>query len=67
MATKPLKFTVQARSALAPMADALLQDHLGPDNKIADMERFLTAVMQALHDAYALGWKDRGEIETRAK
>jgi hypothetical protein len=26
------------------------------------MERF-TALMQALHDAYALGWKDRGQIE----
>ncbi len=30
------------------------------------MKRFFTALMQALHDAYALGWKDRGEIE-RAK
>jgi hypothetical protein len=27
------------------------------------MERFFTALMQALHDACALGWKDRGEIE----
>jgi hypothetical protein len=64
MVKKPLKLTVQARSALAPMAHALLQGHLGPDDRIADPERFLTAVMQALHDAYALGWKDRGEIET---
>jgi hypothetical protein len=31
-----------------------------------DMERFFTALMQALHDAYALGWKDRGDVEGSA-
>jgi hypothetical protein len=31
--------------------------------KHQDMERFFTALMKALHDAYALGWKDRGEIK----
>ena len=56
----------KAQSALGPLAHALVQDYLGPDHMVLDMERFFTALMQALHDAYALGWKDRGEIE-RAK
>ena len=57
----------RAQSALGPIAHALIQVYLvEPDHKVIDMERFFTALMQALHDAYALGWKDRGEIE-RAK
>jgi hypothetical protein len=32
-----------------------------------DMEQFFAALIQALHDAYAQGWKDRGEVEERAK
>jgi hypothetical protein len=27
------------------------------------MQRFFTALMQALHDAYAQGWKDRDQIK----
>ena len=56
----------KAQSALGPIAHALIEGYLGPDQQITNMERFFTALMQALHDAYALGWKDRGEIE-RAK
>ena len=56
----------KAQSAMGPIAHALIQGYLGPDQRVIDMERFFTALMQALHDAYALGWKDRGEIE-RAK
>jgi hypothetical protein len=52
----------KAQSALGPIAQALLQAYLGPDQRVTNMERFFTALMQALHDAYALGWKDRGEI-----
>jgi hypothetical protein len=67
MVKKQAKPKLEARSALGPMAHALIQGYLGPDHKITDMERFLTAVMQALHDAYTLGWKDRGEVEKRPK
>jgi hypothetical protein len=45
-------------SALEPIA------HAGLTKK--SPTRFFTALLQALHDAYALGWKDRGNIE-RAK
>jgi hypothetical protein len=57
----------KAQSALGPLAHALIQGYLGPDHKVIDMERFFTALMQALHDAYGLGWKDRGEVEERVK
>ena len=57
---------LEAQSAWGPIAHALIQGYLGPDQRVSNMERFFTALMQALHDAYALGWKDRGEIE-RAK
>ena len=63
MAKKQGASKPKAQSALGPIAHALVQDYLGPDHKVIDMERFFTALMQALHDAYALGWKDRGEIE----
>jgi len=56
----------KAQSALGPIAHALVQGYLGPEHRVTNMERFFTALMQALHDAYALGWKERGEIE-RAK
>ena len=52
-------------SALGPIAHGLIQDCLGPDHRVTDMDRFLTALMQALHDAYSLGWKDRGEVAER--
>ena len=66
MAKKQGASKPKAQSALGPMAHALIQSYLGPDQRVIDMERFSTALMQALHDAYALGWKDRGDIE-RAK
>jgi hypothetical protein len=61
------KKRLEASSALRPIAQALIQDHLAPDRKVTDVERFLTALTQALHDAYALGWNDRGEVGERAK
>jgi hypothetical protein len=67
MAKKQVGSKPKARSALGPIAHALIQGYLGPDYKVIDMERFSTALMQALHDAYALGWKDRGEVEERPK
>jgi hypothetical protein len=48
---------------MGPIAHGLLQSYLGPDHKVIDMERFFIALMQALHDVYVQGWKDRGEIE----
>jgi hypothetical protein len=66
MTKKKVGSKLKAQSALGPIAHALIQDYLGPYQRVIDMERFFTALMQALHDAYALGWKDRGEIE-RAK
>ena len=66
MTKKQVGSKLKAKSALGPAAHALIQGYLGPDQRVIDMERFFTALMQALHDAYALGWKDRGEIE-RAK
>jgi hypothetical protein len=66
MAKKQVGSKPRAMSALGPIAHVLIQSYLGPDQRVIDMERFFTALMQALHDAYGLGWKDRGEIE-RAK
>jgi len=66
MTKKQVGSKLKAQSALGQAAHALIQGYLGPDQRVIDMERFFTALMQALHDAYALGWKDRGEIE-RAK
>ena len=67
MAKKQVGSKPKAQSALGPLAQALIQGYLGSDHKVTDMERFFTALMQALHDAYALGWKDRGEVAERAK
>ena len=53
----------KAQSAFEPIAHALVQGYLGPEHRVTNMERFFTALMQALHDAYALGCKDRGQIE----
>jgi len=50
-----------------PIAQALIQDQLGLDRKVTDVERFFTALTQALHDAYALGWKDCREVKRRTK
>lgn len=54
---------LEASSAMGPIARGLIEDYLGPDHRVIDMERFFTALMQALHDAYAQGWKDRGQIK----
>src|SRR6185503_6163737 len=66
MTKKKVGSKLKAQSALGPIAHALIQDYLGPYQRVIDMERFFTALRQALHDAYARGWRDRGEIE-RAK
>jgi hypothetical protein len=54
-------------SAMGLIAHGLIQGHLGPDHKVIDMEQFFAALIQGLHDAYAQGWKDRGEVEELAK
>ena len=61
------KKKLEASSALGPIAQALIQDHLGPDRKVTDMERFRTALTQALHNAYALGWNDCREVKGRSE
>jgi hypothetical protein len=58
----PSKIT-EASSAMGPIARGLIQDFLGPDRRVIDMDRFITALMQALHDAYAQGWKDREQLK----
>ena len=62
MANKQVGSKPGAISALAPIAEALIESYLGPDHKVIDMERFLPALMQALQDAYTLGWKDRARL-----
>ena len=42
------KKKLKGRSALGLIAQALIQDHLGPDRKVTDVERFFTALTQAL-------------------
>ena len=61
------KKKLEARSALGPLAQALIQDHPGPDRKVSDVGRFLTALTQALHDAYALGGRDCREVKEWTK
>jgi hypothetical protein len=58
---------LEARSALGAIAQALIQDHLAPDHSVADVERFFTALTQALHDAYALAWNDCREVKGRSE
>jgi hypothetical protein len=53
----------EATSAMSPIAHGLIQDYLGPDHRVIDMERFVTALMQALHNAYTQGWKDRDQTK----
>jgi hypothetical protein len=53
----------EAGSAMGPIARGLIQDYLGPDHRVIDMDRFTTALMQALHDAYTQGWKDRDQLK----
>jgi hypothetical protein len=67
MTKKQVQSKPKAGSALGPIAHALMQGYLGPDHRVIDMERFFTALMQALHDAYTLGWKDRGEVKERSR
>jgi hypothetical protein len=43
-------------------ARGLLQDYLGPDRRVVEVDRFCTALVQALYDAYAQGWKDCEEV-----
>ena len=63
MTKKQVGSKPQATSALGPIAQALIESHLGPDHNVIDMERFFTALTQALQDAHTLGWRDRGEIK----
>jgi hypothetical protein len=53
----------EASSAMGPIARGLIEENLGPDHRVIDIERFFTGLMQALHDAYAQGWRDRGHIK----
>ncbi len=50
---------------MGPVAQGLIQDYLGPDHRIIDLDRFSTALVQALYDAYAQGWKDHSEVAER--
>ena len=53
----------EACSAMGLIAHGLLQDYLGPDRKVIDMDRFCTALVQTLYDAYAQGWKDCEDVQ----
>ena len=53
----------EASSAMGPIARGLIEDYLGPDHRVIDRERFFIALLHALHDAYAQGWKDRGQVK----
>ena len=61
------KKKLEARSAMGAIAQALIQDHLTPDRKVTDVERFFTALTQSLNDTYALGWNDCREVKGRTK
>jgi hypothetical protein len=57
---------LKATSAMGSISVALMQDHIGPDHKVTDMDRFFTALLQALYDAYVQGWKDCADVKQRA-
>lgn len=57
----------KATSAMGQIAQGLIQNYLGPDCRVADMERFVAALIQSLQDAYTQGWNDRGAVEKRPK
>ena len=56
----------KATSAMGPIAHGLIQNYLGPDRQVTDMERFVAALIQALQDAYTQGWNDRGAVDRRS-
>ena len=45
------------------IAHALIQGYIGPDHKVIKMDRFYSALTQALHKAYERGTED--EIKGR--
>jgi hypothetical protein len=63
---KQLEAKPEASSAMGPIAHALIQDCVGPDHRVTDMDRFFTALLQALYDAYVQGWKDCADVKERA-
>jgi hypothetical protein len=52
-----------AASAMGLIAQGLLQDYLAPG--VFDLGRFRIALVQALYDAYAQGWKDCQGVDTK--
>ena len=59
---KQVRSKPEATSAMGLIAKVLLQDYIGPDRRVVDVDRFCTALVQALYDAYAQGWKDCEEV-----
>ena len=54
----------KACSTMGMTAQGLIQDYLGLDGRVLEVDRFCTALLQALYDAYAQGWKDCEEVRT---
>jgi hypothetical protein len=54
----------KACSTMGMIAQGLIQDYLGLDGRVLEVDRFCTALVQALYDAYAQGWKDCEEVRT---
>jgi hypothetical protein len=47
------------------IAHGLIQGYIGPDHRVIDMQSFFRALL--LQAAHTQGWKDRCEVEQRAK
>ena len=54
----------KACSAMGMTAKGLIQDYIGLDGRVLEVDRFCTALVQALYDAYAQGWKDCEDVRT---
>jgi len=54
----------KACSTMGMTAQGLIQDYLGLDGRVLEVDRFCTALLQALYDAYAQGWKDYEDVRT---
>jgi hypothetical protein len=46
------------------IADRLIQNFIGPDYRVMDMYGFFEALVQALQQAHAEGWRDRDELRS---
>ena len=67
MTTEPLQLLSMPYNEAQQIADGLIQKFVGPDYRVVDMRGFFGALVEALQQAHAQGWRDRVETEKLGK